>query len=134
MRFPEGESKENFSKRSLEGFERALGMCRCDKLPESGCTPAYGKAILEISSAVFVVHGGTIMSIMEKYAVPKRNYYDFQIGNGEGYELVLEDDAAAFSGLYSGSDTGRPDMALSSGADDRSIDCTCRKNYKRLSA
>lgn len=134
MRFPEGESKENFSKRSLEGFERALGMCRCDKLPESGCTPAYGKAILEISSAVFVVHGGTIMSIMEKYAVPKRDYYDFQIGNGEGYELVLEDDAAAFSGLYSGFDTGRSGMALSPGADDRSSDCMDRKNYKRLPA
>jgi alpha-ribazole phosphatase len=32
-----------------------------------------------------VVHGGTIMSVMEKYAVPKGNYYDFQVKNGQGY-------------------------------------------------
>ena len=31
MRFPEGESKESFTKRSLAGFERALLMCGCDK-------------------------------------------------------------------------------------------------------
>lgn len=119
MGFPEGESKESFTGRSLAGFETALKMCGCGG---------------QTYSAAFVVHGGTIMSIMEKYAVPKRKYYDFQIGNGEGYELILEDDAAAFSGLYSGPNTGRPDMALSSGADDRSIDCACRKNYKKLSA
>lgn len=33
----------------------------------------------------FIIHGGTLMSIMEKFAVPKRNYYDFQVSCGYGY-------------------------------------------------
>jgi alpha-ribazole phosphatase len=33
----------------------------------------------------FVVHGGTIMSIFEKFAVPKKNFYDFHVENGNGY-------------------------------------------------
>lgn len=135
MRFPEGESKESFSERSLAGFARALGMCGYDRRAlEEGYGVSDGKAASKVSSAVFVVHGGTIMSIMEKYAVPEGTYYDFQIGNGEGYELILADDFAAFSGLYSGFDTGRSGMALSPGADDRSSDCMDRKNYKRLPA
>lgn len=115
MGFPGGESKESFSKRSLKGFEKALKM-------------SDGEA------AVFIVHGGTIMSIMEKYAVPRGAYYDFQIGNGEGYELILEDVFAPGGGIYSGSDTGRPGMAVSSGADDRSAGHIRGKNYKKLPA
>lgn len=117
MRFPSGESKESFSKRSLKGFETALEMCGSDKL-----------------SAIFVVHGGTIMSIMEKYAVPKGAYYDFQIGNGEGYELILADDLAASGGVYPGFDIRRSGVALPSGADDRHPDHMDGKNYKRLFA
>ena len=78
---PEGESKESFTKRSLAGFERALLMCGCDKqMLEGRYKPVGGKAASGFSMAVFVVHGGTIMSIMERYAVPKGTYYDFQIG------------------------------------------------------
>lgn len=117
MPFPGGESKEGFSKRSLAGFEKALKLCGC-------------KA--QFSSLAFIVHGGTIMSIMEKYAVPKGTYYDFQIGNGEGYELVLADDLAAFCGFCHGSDNGRSGVALSSGAYDRASDRMDGKNYKRL--
>ena len=32
------------------------------------------------------------MSIMEQYAYPCGDYYDYQVGNGEGYELRVEDD------------------------------------------
>lgn len=135
MRFPEGESKESFIKRSLAGFERALLMCGCDKqMLEGRYKPVGGKAASGFSMAVFVVHGGTIMSIMERYAVPKGTYYDFQIGNGEGYELILADDFAAFGRIYSGLNTGRSGVALSSGADDRIFDHMDGKNYKRLSA
>lgn len=119
MGFPEGESKESFTGRSLAGFETALKMCGCGG---------------QTYSAAFVVHGGTIMSIMEKYAVPRGAYYDFQIGNGEGYELVLADDIAACGGICTGSDTGGSGVALPSGADDRRPDHMGGKNYKRLSA
>ena len=33
----------------------------------------------------FVVHGGTIMAILEHFAVPHKSYYDWHIANGHGY-------------------------------------------------
>ncbi len=33
---------------------------------------------------VFVVHGGTIMAVMEALAKERKSYYDWQVGNGEG--------------------------------------------------
>ena len=33
-----------------------------------------------------IVHGGTIMAIMEQ-AVPEGRYFDYQVGNGEGFVL-----------------------------------------------
>ena len=73
--FPGGESREEFKRRNLRGFERAI----------AGCIRGG------ISQAAFVIHGGTIMSILEKVGIPKRSYYDFQTGNGEGYRLEGED-------------------------------------------
>lgn len=37
------------------------------------------------SCVAFVVHGGTIMSILEAFAEEKKNYYDWQVKNGCGY-------------------------------------------------
>ena len=34
-----------------------------------------------------VAHGGTLMAIMEKFAVPVGGYFDFQAGNGEGFVM-----------------------------------------------
>lgn len=113
--FPEGESREVFRERSLLGFSEALAMCD-DR----------------VQKAVFIVHGGTIMSIMERYAFPAGDYYDFQLGNGEGYELDLEIAASGTGGVCAGSHSGRSGMALSSGEDDRSPDRRNRKNYKKL--
>ena len=67
MPFPNGEAPEDFRKRCLNAFERIV--------------KEYGAA----ESIAFVVHGGTIMSILEKYAVPCRDYFDFQCENGHGY-------------------------------------------------
>ena len=36
-----------------------------------------------------LVHGGTIMAILEKFAQPRGTYYDFQVRNGQGYVLDL---------------------------------------------
>lgn len=115
--FPGGESREAFCKRSLTGFEKALGMCK-----ETD------------ENVAFIVHGGTIMSIMEKYAVPKGSYYDFQIGNGEGYELVLSDDRSFDRWIYSGSFAGRSALDVSPGANDWESHYSDRKNYQRLFA
>ena len=67
MTFPNGENPDNFKKRCVSTFEKIIA--------------EYEKS--DVIS--FVVHGGTIMSILEKYAVPKRNFYDYQIENGGGF-------------------------------------------------
>lgn len=74
MAFPEGESKEECAARNLEGFQRAVTTCIREN----------------ISEAALVVHGGTIMNIMENYALPKREFYEWHVGNGCGYLVELE--------------------------------------------
>lgn len=65
--FPNGENPENFKKRCIEAFEKAI---------------AENNANDMIS---FVVHGGTIMSVFEKYAVPHGDFYDFHVENASGF-------------------------------------------------
>lgn len=67
LRFPNGELPKNFRKRSCDEFIRAVNL--------------FGNS----ESIAFVVHGGTIMSVMSEYALPRRSYYDYQIANGCGY-------------------------------------------------
>lgn len=67
MTFPNGESTEAFKARCITVFEKAV------------------EKYSDCEAISFVVHGGTIMSILEKYAVPKMDYFDFQIKNGHGY-------------------------------------------------
>lgn len=62
---PQGESVTDFKARCCVAFESVM-----KNLPDN-------------SSAAFVVHGGVIMSILEAYTKPKRNFYDYHIGNGE---------------------------------------------------
>lgn len=50
------------------------------------CCRAFGKIIKSIpddTCAAFVVHGGVIMSILEAYAQPKKDFYNYHIDNGE---------------------------------------------------
>ena len=65
--FPGGERPEDFKRRCIDAFEAAMR--------------AYASA----ESLAFVVHGGTVMTVLEKYALPKKNYYDFHVENGCGY-------------------------------------------------
>lgn len=116
LAFPGGESPADFRRRCVHGFERVLDGCRKDG----------------VQTVALIVHGGTIMSIMEAYARPRGTYYDYQVGNGEGYELVITDDSAGTGWLCAGSSAGRSEVALSSGASDRSCDHLWRKNYQRL--
>lgn len=65
--FPNGESPQDFRERCTSAFERLVSR--------------YGAS----QSLAFVVHGGTIMSILEKYAVPRRDYFGWHCENGCGY-------------------------------------------------
>lgn len=67
MPFPNGESHNDFKKRCVNAFKQAVN----DNS--------------EYENIAFIVHGGTIMSILEKYSIPKGDFYDFKIDNCSGY-------------------------------------------------
>ncbi len=76
--FPEGESRQEFSARCCSAFICAVNTySHCESL-------------------VFVVHGGTIMAILEKYHISKKDFYSWQIKNGEFSELKFENGALSF--------------------------------------
>ena len=72
--FPGGESREAFKYRSLTGFQKAVTQCIRNN----------------IKTAALVIHGGTIMNIMEEYADRPRAFYEWHVKNGGGYLAELE--------------------------------------------
>lgn len=75
MPIPGGETREHFKKRCCDAFTAVIA-------------DAAKKQLREIA---LVVHGGTIMSIMEGFAEPYRDYYCWQVKNGRGYVTELKD-------------------------------------------
>lgn len=67
--FPEGEEPEAFKARCIRAFETCM-------------EKAYERKWEKVA---FVVHGGTIMAILEKYGLPKQGYFDYQTSNGNGF-------------------------------------------------
>ncbi|MEF9839497.1 MAG: histidine phosphatase family protein [Lachnospiraceae bacterium] len=67
--FPNGESREIFQDRCVEAFCHIISQLIED----------------HIQSVAFVVHGGTIMSIMEAFGYPHKEYFDWQVENGHGF-------------------------------------------------
>lgn len=86
--FPGGEDPMGFRRRSCQAFETVLRSC-----------PA------EVEHVVLVVHGGTIMSLMETMAeetMPdgtKKSFYDWHVGNGGGYtcQAALTEDGVSLT-------------------------------------
>ncbi len=76
--FPNGESREQFTARTMRGYERMKTFFReGTRLPEaSGQKPREEAA---------VVHGGTIMALFS--ALYGGDYYDYLVGNGELMQL-----------------------------------------------
>lgn len=72
--FPQGENLDDFRERCLSGFYKVVVDCI-----RNG-----------ITNAAIVAHGGTIMSIMNAYGDPKKNYYSWQVENGSGFEIIVE--------------------------------------------
>ena len=87
LAFPNGESRKEFCKRSICGFERALTQA----LELKRAMPDKEIQI------VFFVHGGTIMAIMSHYC--DMDYYDYQVKNGCGYscEVAVEGNEIVFN-------------------------------------
>lgn len=67
LAFPNGEAPADFKKRCIAEFDKTVS------------------EYAENTVLAFVVHGGTIMSVLEKYAYPKGGYYDFKVENAHGF-------------------------------------------------
>lgn len=80
LAFPGGESRETFTDRCCAAFETCI-------------RSVSGKGI---RTAAFVVHGGTIMAILDRYSRPHRDYFDWQTVNTGGFlcELIPEESVA----------------------------------------
>ena len=46
----------------------------------------------DIETAAMVCHGGTIMSILELWGLPKKDFYGWQVKNAEGFFIRLPGD------------------------------------------
>ena len=77
--FPEGEDRDSFMLRSLNGYGRIMEELKKELSDSSNS----GKTI----KTAAVVHGGTIMSILSNLF--GGDYFDYQVGNGEGYECHI---------------------------------------------
>lgn len=86
--FPGGESKQEFQERVVEKFRKLLvdGRLKLEALEDK-------KGVANEDRIVLVVHGGTIMSILDRFSEPHKDYYDWQVENGHGYvgDLLLDD-------------------------------------------
>ena len=62
---PGGEGIDGFRERCCRGFLSAIG------------------EVMDGQTAVFVIHGGCIMAILERFGLPKKEFYSWYIGNGQ---------------------------------------------------
>lgn len=70
MAFPGGEDMAGFTARTDAAFEELI-----PKLADE---------------TALVVHGGTIMALLERRAVPKKEFYDYHVKNGRGFAVELD--------------------------------------------
>jgi alpha-ribazole phosphatase len=70
MDFPDGEGIEHFKTRNVSAFKKIIEKADCNAIS-------------------FVVHGGTIMAILE-YFEETHDYYKWQTANGCGYTCELK--------------------------------------------
>lgn len=66
-KFPLGESPAAFKQRCCDAFRKVMEKNELEE--EMG----------------LIIHGGSIMAILEKYGKPHRPFYDYQVLNGQGF-------------------------------------------------
>lgn len=72
--FPNGEDILQFEDRSISAFDEMIDLCSSRGYESVG----------------IVAHGGTIMSILDKYSYPNESYFHWQVGNGFGFTTVMK--------------------------------------------
>lgn len=73
LAFPGGEDRGKFQERCIAGIEKIIRQAVEN----------------EWENIALVVHGGSIMAILDRYGIPKADYFDWHVKNGEGYLLRL---------------------------------------------
>ena len=73
--FPEGESIEKFRNRCVKAFRFTIE----DAIEQKA------------RQIIYVLHGGVIMAILARYADGQKNFYDYQLNNGEAYLVTLDE-------------------------------------------
>ncbi|MCD8105052.1 MAG: cobalt-precorrin-5B (C(1))-methyltransferase CbiD [Lachnospiraceae bacterium] len=71
--FPGGEDRNSFCDRCCAAFEEA-----CREALDAG-----------MQKVAFVVHGGTIMAILDRFSRPHRDYFEWQVKNAEGFSCKV---------------------------------------------
>lgn len=74
--FPEGEEQKEFRSRCVRGM-----LCQVDRLCKEN-----------VESAAFVIHGGTIMAVLERLAEEQKEFYHWQVENGGGYRMLVDEE------------------------------------------
>lgn len=82
--FPGGESMKDFQERCVRGFYEVMRREAARQEEQRRQTRAE-----EGADIAFVVHGGTIMAILDRFADPHRDYYEWQAKNGCGYAATV---------------------------------------------
>jgi alpha-ribazole phosphatase len=75
-KIPGGESYPAFTKRVERGWSKIAG-----RMADSGA-----------NRSAIMTHGGVIRHLLTRYAPDKKDFWDWNIAHGEGYELVWEED------------------------------------------
>ena len=101
--FPGGEDSLAFRRRCREGFRQVIGdmvcsICHNTVRDVKGKWRETGEMPREQYEAAVVVHGGTIMSILEAFGDPKEDFYHWQVKNGEGFGMLLDEELYGSAG------------------------------------
>ncbi|MCI8505538.1 MAG: histidine phosphatase family protein [Lachnospiraceae bacterium] len=79
---PRGEAKADFAARTIRAFEEAI-LEQLSQKQEPFCQERV---------VAFVVHGGSIMALLEHYSLSGQGFYHWQVKNGCGYGACLSEE------------------------------------------
>lgn len=113
--FPGGEDMKSFQQRCVRGFEEVLrrekerseggqqekryeeaqseekqpkdNQLKDNQLKDN--QPKGNQLKKDQPDIALVVHGGTIMALLDRFSMPHRDYYDWQVKNGGGYVATV---------------------------------------------
>ncbi len=78
LAFPGGESRVEYQKRAAECFETWIQTLLSD--------PGERVAL--------ICHGGFIMAVLDRFSQPHKDYFEWQVRNGEGFKMTLDLESA----------------------------------------